>query len=60
MRQFVVDDGNAPDWGHRVNCYNKQLSHVGIAVGCHGFWGEIVCIQYAGSSRDITVDVPVV
>ena len=60
MRQFIVDDGNGPDWGHRRNAYNKELSHIGIAVGCHGFWGDIVCIQYAGRGRDYTSSVPTI
>ena len=47
VKQLIVDDGNSPAWGHRVNIYNRKYTHVGISCGCHGVYGDLCLFNYA-------------
>ena len=47
VKQLIVDDGNGPLWGHRVNIYNREYTHVGISCACHSFYRNTCLFNYA-------------
>lgn len=48
---LLVDDG-VSNRGHRHNILNGSYTHAGAAIGSHGRYRIMCCIDYAGGYRD--------
>ncbi|MBQ6566871.1 MAG: CAP domain-containing protein [Treponema sp.] len=45
---LLIDEGH-PDLGHRVNILHPDLTHAGAAMGSHGYFGTMCCIEFGGN-----------
>ena len=48
----------SPYRGHRRGVFKYNYSHTGVAVGCHGYYGEVACIMFAGRMKEGTLNAP--